>query len=81
MTGCSVSTVQCQVMAMLLGANAESDAACLRVPALCERLPAPRVSQGHCSSKTCHFHSVYKHLLVPVSASADHMSVCRMVIT
>ena len=68
---------------MLFGATAESDAACMRVPDICERLPAaPRVSQGHCISKTCHFHSVFKHLLVPVSASADHMShACRMVIT
>jgi len=31
MTGCSVSTVQGQVLAMLLGPTAESDAACMKV--------------------------------------------------
>ncbi len=78
MTGCSGSIVQCQVMAMLLGATAESDAACMKVPCLFERLPAaPGASQGHCNSKSCHFHSVIK----PEIALAGHMSECRMVIT
>ena len=85
MTGCSVSTVQCQVMAILLGTTAASDAACVKGPFLFEQHQGHRRCNVAAKLAIIHiyFH-VFKrklHLLVPMSVSADHMSACRMVFT